>query len=60
MSTGGGTSDGRFFAPLGAEIIELGVCNQTIHMVNEYCRVEDIDLLHRTYMAVLRRVFAAG
>ncbi len=60
MSTGGGTSDGRFFEPLGAEIVELGVCNRTIHMVNECCRVEDIDLLHRTYMAVLRRLFAAG
>ena len=60
MSTGGGTSDGRFFAPLGAEIIELGLCNHTIHMVNECCSVEDIDLLHRTYVAVLKRVFAAG
>jgi len=59
MSTGGGTSDGRFFAPLGAEVIELGVCNQTIHMVNECCKVEDIDLLHRTYVSLLRRVFAA-
>jgi succinyl-diaminopimelate desuccinylase len=60
MSTGGGTSDGRFFAPLGAEIVELGVCNQTIHMVDECCKVEDIDLLHRSYIGVLRRVFAAG
>jgi succinyl-diaminopimelate desuccinylase len=60
MSTGGGTSDGRFFAPLGAEIIELGLCNQTIHMIDECCNVEDIDLLHRTYVAVLKRVFAAG
>jgi succinyl-diaminopimelate desuccinylase len=60
MSTGGGTSDGRFFAPMGAEIIELGVCNRTIHMVDECCSVEDVDLLHRTYVAVLKRVFAAG
>ncbi|MSQ92224.1 MAG: succinyl-diaminopimelate desuccinylase [Gammaproteobacteria bacterium] len=58
LSTGGGTSDGRFIAPLGAEIVELGVRNQTIHMVNECCRVEDIDLLHRAYVGVLRRVFA--
>ncbi|MGH8136098.1 MAG: succinyl-diaminopimelate desuccinylase [Steroidobacteraceae bacterium] len=60
MSTGGGTSDGRFISPIGAEIVELGVCNQTIHMVDECCRVEDIDLLHRTYVRLLRRVFAAG
>jgi succinyl-diaminopimelate desuccinylase len=60
LSTGGGTSDGRFIAPLGAEIVELGVGNQTIHMVNECCRVEDIDLLRRAYVGVLRRVFAAG
>ncbi len=60
LSTGGGTSDGRFFAPLGAEIIELGLCNRTIHMVDECCNVEDIELLHRTYVAVLKRVFAAG
>ncbi|MGB5132840.1 MAG: succinyl-diaminopimelate desuccinylase [Steroidobacteraceae bacterium] len=60
MSTGGGTSDGRFFAPLGAEIIELGVGNRTIHMIDECCRVEDIDQLHRSYVSLLRRVFAAG
>jgi succinyl-diaminopimelate desuccinylase len=60
LSTGGGTSDGRFIAPLGAEIVELGVGNQMIHMVNECCRVEDIDLLRRAYVGVLRRVFAAG
>ncbi len=58
LSTGGGTSDGRFIAPLGAEIVELGVVNQTIHKVDECCRVEDIDLLQRAYVGVLRRVFA--
>ncbi len=58
LSTGGGTSDGRFIAPLGAQIVELGVVNQTIHMVNESCRVEDIDLLYRAYVGVLRRVLA--
>lgn len=58
LSTGGGTSDGRFIAPLGAEVIELGVVNQTIHKVNECCRVEDIELLHRAYVAVLSRLLA--
>lgn len=58
LSTGGGTSDGRFIAPLGAQVVELGVVNQTIHKVDECCRVEDIDLLQRAYVGVLRRVFA--
>ncbi len=58
LSTGGGTSDGRFIAPMGAEVVEVGVVNQTIHKVNECCRVEDIDLLQRTYHAMLRRLLA--
>ncbi|MDH4259546.1 MAG: succinyl-diaminopimelate desuccinylase [Gammaproteobacteria bacterium] len=58
LSTGGGTSDGRFIAPLGAQVVELGVVNQTIHKVDECCRVADIDLLQRTYFGVLNRVFA--
>jgi len=58
LSTGGGTSDGRFIAPMGAQVIELGVVNQTIHKVDECCRVEDIDLLQRAYVGVLRRLFA--
>jgi succinyl-diaminopimelate desuccinylase len=54
LSTGGGTSDGRFIAPLGAQVVELGVVNATIHKVNESVRVEDIDQLHRIYVSVLR------
>ena len=53
LSTGGGTSDGRFIAPMGAQVIELGVVNQTIHKVNECVRVEDIDRLHRIYCRTL-------
>jgi succinyl-diaminopimelate desuccinylase len=53
MTTGGGTSDGRFIAPMGAQVVELGVVNQTIHKVNECVRVEDIDALSRTYERVL-------
>jgi len=53
MTTGGGTSDGRFIAPMGAQVVELGVVNQTIHKVNECVRVEDIDTLSRTYERVL-------
>ena len=56
LSTGGGTSDGRFIAPLGAQVVELGVVNSTIHKVNESVRVEDIDALHRMYVNVLRNL----
>ena len=56
LSTGGGTSDGRFIAPLGAQVIELGVVNRTIHQVNEHVRVEDIGLLERAYAGVLERL----
>ena len=58
LSTGGGTSDGRFIAPLGAQIVELGVVNATIHKVNECVRVADIDALHRMYVGVLRNLLA--
>ncbi len=53
LSTGGGTSDGRFIAPLGAQVVELGVVNASIHKVNEHVRVSDIDALHRMYLNVL-------
>ena len=56
LSTTGGTSDGRFIAPLGAQVVELGVVNQTIHKVDECVLVEDIDRLHALYLAVLRRL----
>jgi succinyl-diaminopimelate desuccinylase len=56
LSTGGGTSDGRFIAPLGAQVVELGVVNATIHKINESVRIEDIDKLHRIYFNVLRNL----
>lgn len=58
LTTGGGTSDGRFIAPLGAQVVELGVVNASIHKVNECVRVADIDTLHRMYLAVLRQLLA--
>jgi len=58
LSTGGGTSDGRFIATLGAQVVELGVVNATIHKVNEHVRVADIDRLHQMYAGVLRRLLA--
>jgi len=58
LSTGGGTSDGRFIAPMGAQVIELGVVNQTIHKVNECVRVDDIDRLHGLYRRTLEILLA--
>lgn len=58
LSTGGGTSDGRFIAPMGAQVVELGVTNATIHKVNECVRIEEIGLLHRMYRGVLERLLA--
>ena len=56
LSTGGGTSDGRFIATMGAQVVELGVTNASIHKVNESVGVEEIDALHRMYLASLRRL----
>ncbi len=58
LSTGGGTSDGRFIAPLGAQVAELGVVNRTIHKVNEHVRVEDIGQLSLTYGRILEKLLA--
>jgi succinyl-diaminopimelate desuccinylase len=57
-STGGGTSDGRFIAPTGAQVVELGVVNASIHKVNECVRVSELDALHRIYLNVLRNLLA--
>ncbi len=58
LSTGGGTSDGRFIATLGAQVVELGVCNASIHKVNESVGVEEIAALHQMYLGALRRLLA--
>jgi succinyl-diaminopimelate desuccinylase len=59
LSTGGGTSDGRFIAPMGAQVIELGVINESIHKVNECVRVADIDRLQAVYERILELLLAA-
>jgi len=56
QSTGGGTSDGRFIAPLGAEVVELGVCNATIHKVDECVAVDDLERLSALYRSIAQRV----
>jgi succinyl-diaminopimelate desuccinylase len=58
LSTGGGTSDGRFIAPMGTQVIELGVVNSTIHKANECVNLEDIERLHRAYRRTLELLLA--
>jgi succinyl-diaminopimelate desuccinylase len=58
-STTGGTSDGRFIAPTGAQVVEVGVGNATIHKVDECVRVADVDLLSRVYERIMERVLVA-
>ncbi|MEQ6918573.1 succinyl-diaminopimelate desuccinylase [Halomonas aquatica] len=60
LSTSGGTSDGRFIATLGSQVVELGPCNATIHQVNERVLAADLDDLSRVYEAVLARLFVDG
>ena len=57
LNTGGGTSDGRFMAPLGCEVLELGLLNGTIHQIDERTPVADLDRLYATYYDILRRIF---
>jgi succinyl-diaminopimelate desuccinylase len=51
--TGGGTSDGRFVAPTGAEVVELGPLNGSIHKINEHTPVKDIETLSKIYEVIL-------
>ncbi len=56
LSTAGGTSDGRFIAPTGAQVVELGPINASIHQVNEHVNVAELDQLNLVYQALLRRL----
>ena len=58
LSTSGGTSDGRFIAPTGAQVIELGPVNATIHKVNECVDVEELEALSSIYEGVLHRLLS--
>jgi succinyl-diaminopimelate desuccinylase len=60
LSTTGGTSDGRFIAPTGAQVVELGVINATIHKVNECVRVADMATLSKTYERVMELLLVGG
>lgn len=55
-STGGGTSDARFIAPLGAQCIEVGPVNASIHKVDEHVAVADLEALPGLYLALIRKL----
>lgn len=60
LSTGGGTSDGRFIARMGCEVIELGPINATIHKVDECVAVSDLAPLSDVYLDILARLLRTG
>ncbi len=53
LSTGGGTSDGRFISPAGVDVVELGPVNASIHKVDEHVRVEDVVALTAMYRRIM-------
>jgi succinyl-diaminopimelate desuccinylase len=57
LSTEGGTSDGRFVAPTGAQVVEVGLVNATIHKIDESVKAAEIDILSTIYQRILERLF---
>jgi succinyl-diaminopimelate desuccinylase len=58
LETTGGTSDGRFIAPTGAQVLELGPVNETIHKLNEHANVKELDLLSDIYHSILENLLS--
>ena len=56
VSTGGGTSDGRFIAPFGAEVVELGPVNASIHKVDEHIALDELERLPALYSSIIERL----
>lgn len=60
LSTAGGTSDGRFIAPTGSQVVEIGPCSATIHQVDERVALDALEPLARIYQGVLERLLRQG
>ena len=58
LSTSGGTSDGRFIAPTGAQVLELGPLNATIHKVDEHVAIDELDTLSEIYQQILNKLLS--
>ncbi|MFC0140147.1 succinyl-diaminopimelate desuccinylase [Erwinia mallotivora] len=58
LQTTGGTSDGRFIARMGAQVVELGPVNATIHKINECVKAADLQLLSRMYQRIMEQLIA--
>ena len=56
IDNGGGTSDGRWIAPMGSEIVELGPLNKTIHQIDEHLDIEDLSTFKEIYKKILIKV----
>ncbi|MGA9421054.1 MAG: succinyl-diaminopimelate desuccinylase [Rhodanobacteraceae bacterium] len=56
LSTGGGTSDGRFIAPLGVEVVEVGPCNASIHKIDESIAIDELERLPAIYLGIAQRL----
>jgi succinyl-diaminopimelate desuccinylase len=59
LFTGGGTSDARFIAPMGAEVVEIGPVNDSIHKIDEHVIVDDLERLSAIYQGILERLLRA-
>ncbi len=57
LSTSGGTSDGRFIAPIGAQVVELGPVNESIHKIDENINIDELEKLTAVYTEILKRLF---
>ena len=60
LSTAGGTSDGRFIAPTGSQVLELGPCNATIHQIDESVNIDDLDTLSDIYSTILKNLLVTS
>ena len=54
LSTSGGTSDARYFAEFGVKVVECGVCNDSIHAINERVRMSEVEALQKVFLSLLK------